>query len=225
MRYYGSLHSHSDYSNIKLRDAIVKIPDMIDYAIELEHKTIAITDHDCLSGHIKAQSYYRKIKEKNPDFKLILGNEIYLVRNDLTKDNYLSGQDRFWHFILLACDLEGHQQIQQISTRAWLRSWQQGKMKRVPTYYQDLVDIISKNKGHVIGSSACLGSYPAYLARQGQIEELKHWLLLMKKLFGKGNFFLEMQPPAEVNNEQDKYNHTLVALSQELDIPYIVTTD
>ena len=225
MLYPGSLHNHDDYSNVRLRDCIIKTTDLIDYSIELGHTCVAITEHECISNHVKAQSYYYKIKEKNPDFKLILGNEIYLVRNELTKENYISGQDRFWHFILLARDLEGHQQIREISTRAWKRSWQQGKMRRVPTYYQDLIDVIDNNKGHVIASTACLGSYPAYLARENKFDELQHWLKQMKKLFGEGNFYLEMQPPAEKNNEQDLYNHSLLEISNKLCIPYIVTTD
>ena len=86
---------------------------------------------------------------------MILGNEIYLCRNGLSKENYISGEDRFWHFILLAKDARGHEQIREISTRAWLRSWKQGRMKRVPTYYQDLIDIIDSDRDHVIGSTAC----------------------------------------------------------------------
>ncbi|MCM1219547.1 MAG: DNA polymerase III subunit alpha, partial [Lachnospiraceae bacterium] len=71
----------------------------------------------------------------------------------------------------------------------------------------------------------CLGSYPAFLARESRFEELENWFLEMQELFGKGNFYLEMQPPAKENNEQDLYNHILVSLSSKLDIPYIVTTD
>lgn len=93
---------------------------------------------------------------------------------------------------MLARDLEGHKQLREISTRAWSHSWQQGKMKRVPTHYQDLIDIIDKNKGHIIASTACLGSYPAHLAREDKFEELYHWILQMDRLFGHGNFYLEM---------------------------------
>lgn len=119
----------------------------------------------------------------------------------------------------------GHQQIREISTRAWMRCWQQGKMKRVPTYYQDLIDIIDGNKGHVIGCTACLGSYPAYLARENKFDELERWLLQMQRLFGKENFYLEMQPPAQKDNEQDMYNSILAGISVGLNIPYIITTD
>lgn len=156
---------------------------------------------------------------------MILGNEIYLCRNGLSKENYISGEDRFWHFILLAKDARGHEQIREISTRAWLRGWKQGRMKRVPTYYQDLIDIIDGDKGHVIGSTACLGGYVPHLISDNRIDEAKNWLLQMKRLFGEGNFYLEMQPPAKKGNEQDVVNHALYELSTELNIPYIITTD
>lgn len=65
------------------------------------------------------------------------------------------GKDKYYHFILLAKDAIGHQQIREISTRAWMRSYMARGMRRVPTYYQDLIDIIGINPGHVIGSTAC----------------------------------------------------------------------
>ena len=103
------------------------------------------------------EKYYKKVKEKNPNFKLIRGNEIYLVRNGLNGNNFKAGQDKYYHFILLAKDLIGHKQIREISTRAWMRSYMARGQRRVPTYYQDLFHIIGNNPGHVIGSTACLG--------------------------------------------------------------------
>ena len=76
-------------SNLRLRDCIIKENDLIDYAIELGHKVVAITDHECISNSIKVQKYYNKIKKNNPDFKVILGNEIYLVRNGLNNENFI----------------------------------------------------------------------------------------------------------------------------------------
>ena len=56
---------------------------MIDYAIELGQEVVAITDHECVSNAVRVEKYYNSIKENNPNFKLIRGNEIYLVRNGL----------------------------------------------------------------------------------------------------------------------------------------------
>lgn len=91
-----------------MRDAITKYTDLIDYAIELGHECIAITEHECVSNAIKVEKYYKKIKEKNPKFKVILGNEIYLCRNGLNQENYVRGEDKYFHFILLAKDAIGH---------------------------------------------------------------------------------------------------------------------
>ena len=226
----GSLHNHTDYSNLKFRDSINTVPGIIDYAIELGHKCIAITEHDCISSSIVAEDYYDKIKEKYPDFKIILGNEIYLVRNDLTADNFVVGKDKYYHFILLAKDAIGHQQIRELSTRAWLRSYVSRNQRRVPTYYRDLEEIISVNPGHVIASTSCLGSYLSTNLLEYHInknEELYQkiikWCNYIISIFGKDNFYLEMQPSAY--NEQEYVNLEILELSKKLNIPYIITTD
>ena len=118
---------------------------------------MAITEHETISSAISAENYYEKIKKNNPDFKVILGNEIYLCRNGLNASNFNKEFDRYYHFILLAKDAIGHKQIRELSTRAWMRSYKTGRIWRAPTYYQDIVDIIGSNPGHVIGSTACLG--------------------------------------------------------------------
>lgn len=232
MNYPGSLHNHDDFSNIRLKDAISTFPELINYAIELGHNGIAITNHDCVADAIQILNYRKKIQEKNPDFKIILGNEIYLCRNGLNPENFVKGSDAYWHFILLACDEEGHRQIREISSRAWKRSWKTGKMRRVPTYYQDLIDIIYPNQGHVIASSACLGGWAAanclkYANNPNEElkEEITNWFLQMKKLFGENNFYIELQPPAKKNNEQYKANYVLLQFAKELNIPWIITTD
>lgn len=230
--YPGSVHNHTHFSNLRLRDCIIREDKLIDYAIELGHSVLAITDHEALSCHIKAQKYYQKIKEKNPDFKLILGNEIYLCRDGLTKDNFISGQDRYYHFILLAKDEIGHAQLRELSTRAWKRSWiSKGKMRRVPTYYSDLFEVIGANPGHLIGSTACLGGcLPTQIMRASTnpgnkelLERIDNWAIQLHNLFGENNFYLELQPSA--TTEQTYVNRKLIEMSERLDIPYIITTD
>ena len=86
--YPGSLHNHTDSSNARLRDCINKYDELINYAIELGHEVIAITDHDSVMNAVKVNKYAQKIKENNPNFKVILGNEIYLCRNGLNANNF-----------------------------------------------------------------------------------------------------------------------------------------
>ena len=63
MNYPGSLHNHTEYSNARLRDSINRHEELIDYAIELGHKVIAITEHECVCNAIKVEEYYNKINE------------------------------------------------------------------------------------------------------------------------------------------------------------------
>ena len=229
-RYPGSLHNHSHFSNQTLRDCINTVESLMDLAIELGHECVALTDHETISGYIKAEKYYKKIKEKHPDFKLIRGNEIYLTRNGLTAKNYDKTKDRYFHFILLAKDLEGYKQICELSTRAWQRSYMSRRQRRRPTYYQDLKDIVRPNQGHLIASSACLGSQlDKFLLRymdtgdEEFYDTAKRWCEYIVDIFGEGNFYLELQPSN--NKEQIFVNKHLIKLANELGLKYIITTD
>ena len=229
LKFAGSLHNHTDFSNFRLRDAINTVESLIDYAIELGHEVVAITEHETIASSIRAEKYYNKIKKDNPNFKLIRGNEIYLVRNGLNANNYNKDVDRYFHFILLAKDLEGHRQIREVSSRAWNRSYIARRMRRVPTYYQDLIDIIGKNPGHVIGCTACLGGcLPTQLLRNRDtgapsMDLIKRWIVQMQGIFGKDDFYFEMQP--SFNKDQIYVNHKLVELGAEFEIKYIITND
>lgn len=235
LKFYGSLHNHTDYSNLRLRDSINRYDTLIDYAIELGHEVIAITEHESVSNAVKVEKYYNKIKKEHPNFKVILGNEIYLCRDGLNKDNFKKGRDKYYHFILLAKDAEGHRQIRELSTRAYKRSYKTGKMRRVPTYYQDLTEVIGSNPGHVIGSTACLGgTLPTQLIRyrdsnllesdrKDYYELILQWCRQLKNLFGEDNFYLEMQP--SLDKDQIYVNKEIVKISKILNIPYIITTD
>ena len=168
MEFYGSCHNHTDRSNFRLRDSTNRLEELCWYAAdELKHNFIAITDHETIATAIDCQKVEKKIREKYPDFKIIRGNEIYLCRNGLNGSNYKRKEDRFWHWILLAKDAEGHKQIREISTRAWSHCFKTGKMIRVPTYYQDLIDVIGSNPGHVIMSTACFRQNTPVLTRKG----------------------------------------------------------
>lgn len=219
-QYYGGLHNHTEYSNLRLRDSINKIDDMLNYAEELGHKVIGFTDHETVSSWIKIE----KAMKKHPDLKVIRGNEIYLCRNGLNAQNFNKDNDKYYHFILLAKDLIGAKQIFEISTRAWQRSYMARGMRRVPTYYQDLFDIIGTNPGHVIGSTACLGgALPTQILRGTNDDKLRIWIRQMDQIFGHGNFFLEIQPSN--NKEQILVNKKLYDFGHEFQIPYIITTD
>lgn len=103
-------------------------------------------------------------------------------------------------------------------------------MRRVPTYYQDLIDIIGENRGHVIGTTACLGgALPTQLLKykatgsQELYEKIITWCEQMEWIFGPGNFYLELQPAA--NREQKYVNRMLIDIANTYHFPYIITTD
>lgn len=198
----------------------------MNYAEELGHEVIAFTDHEFTGSWIKIE----KARKKHPNLKVILGNEIYLCRNGLNADNFDAKQDKYYHFILCAKDAEGARQIREISTRAWTRSYMARGMRRVPTYYQDLIDIIGANPGHVVGTTACLGgalgTQLLKLREQKDatlLDKIMAWCLQIQEIFGKGNFFLELQPSE--SHEQTYVNRKLIELSDGLGIPFIISTD
>ena len=121
---YTSLHNHTEFSNLKIIDSINRVPELLDYGYQLGLGGVAITDHDCVSGHLQALNYYNEHfdEEQKKKFKLILGNEIYLCREGLNAENHQKGE-RFYHLILLAKDDIGLRQIRQISARAWTRGY------------------------------------------------------------------------------------------------------
>ena len=236
LMYPGSLHNHTDWSNLKLRDSTNTINSLLNLALDFGHKCIAFTEHESTSNAIAVEEAYNKIKEKNPDFKVIRGNEIYLVRDGLTAENFNKEIDYYYHFILLAKDAIGHQQLRELSTRAWMRSFVERKQTRTPTYYGDLIEIIGSNPGHVVGSTACIGGAVGrqllkYRQKQLLLNEtdtqlysnILDWCQKIENIFGKCNFYLELQP--SFDEEQVYVNKEILKISDTLNIPYIITND
>ena len=224
---YANLHSHTDYSNTRLIDSIIKVPTLIDTSHSLGLCAVACTDHEFLGGHLKALEYLKKKQSENPNdetwqnFKVVLGNEIYLCRNGLDKDTVEKGE-KYPHFILLALDNEGHRQLRELSSRAWERSYMMF-LKRVPTWYSDLEEIIMPNQGHIIGTSACIGNILGIWFERKEFDKVEQHLLWCQKVFGENNFYLEMSPAAY--EEQIEYNKYLVELHNKYNIPLTIATD
>lgn len=220
---YFSIHNHTEYSNLRLLDCINKVEDLIQYAYDLGLEGICITDHEALSAHIKALKFYKaKCKEDEnwKNFKLGLGNEIYLCRNGLNAETYEKGE-KFPHFILIAKDAEGHKQLRELSSRAWSHSFTMF-LTRVPTYYSDIEEVIGANPGHVVASSACIGGWLGICKANGAEHNALSFIKWCKSIFGD-DFYLELQPARYP--EQIEYNKWLLFLSQETNTKCIITTD
>ena len=133
MSYY-SLHCHTEFSNLRMLDSTTKLNDLINKAVEMKLLGVSISDHESISGHVKAIQKQKQLLEKGIDFKIMLANEIYLVDSlEEVRDNYQSKVTKFYHFILLAKDAIGHRQMRQLSSLAWSNSFRTGKVERVPT--------------------------------------------------------------------------------------------
>lgn len=234
-------HCHTDYSNIRLLDSTNRVGDLLKCAVDMKYKGIAITDHEALSAHVKAIQAAREMKKEGKmpdDFKIILGNEIYLVDSlEEVRDNYKSGITKFPHFLLLAKDAIGHEQLRTLSSGAWENSFFTGIMERVPTVKEDLEKAVKGNKGHLIASSACLGSeininlleireaentdnQEKIKYHKTKIHEFVLWCI---NVFGKENFFIELQPA--LSDEQKYCNEKLITIADAYGLKRIVTTD
>lgn len=226
-----SIHNHTDEgSNLRLRDSINKVPELITYAHDIGLSGICLTEHESVTSSLPAIEFYYAHKDLPgwENFKIGVGNEIYLCNTDVNAENK-KGQ-RYPHFVLVALDATGHKGIRELSTQSWIKNSFMNVMMRVPTYYHELEEMLQEYKGHVIGSSACLGgSLPHRLLEykenpdQTIWDSCIGWIEYMNEIFGEGYFFLELQPSS---NEEQKYvNQCLVKLSEQTNTPYIITTD
>ena len=223
------LHSHTHYSNIRLLDSINKPKDLINRALEIGLMGICITDHECLSSSIEVNIYAQELLKDNPNFKVGLGNEIYLIDD---RENC----NEFYHFILIAKDKEGHRQLRELSSLAWMNSYFFKGMERVPTLKQDLENIVSKNPGHLIATTACLGgelsSNTLKMENARKIgdnrtaEECKqniiNFVLWCKKLFAD-DMYMEVAPAA--NRDQIIVNKKIAELSKVFNVKMVIGSD
>lgn len=222
-------HSHSEFSNIRLLDCINKIPALIDRAIEIGLCGIALTDHECLSGAPQANFYAQDILKNHPDFKVALGNEIYL-----TLGRHM-GQ-KYYHFILIAKNKIGFRALRELSSRAWMNSYWDRGLERVPTTYDDLEEIVNKYPNSLIATTACLGGE---LSSQvlNLIKAEKHndtnsiteihndivnFVLWCKKLFNE-DFYIECAPGQSV--EQIAVNKRLKSVAAAFNCKMILGSD
>ncbi|MGL6184736.1 MAG: PHP domain-containing protein [Clostridium chrysemydis] len=235
---FTHLHNHSEYSNIRLLDSINKIQDMILYVSSLGQKALALTDHESLSGHIEFILTVEKLKKdgKIPqDFKVILGNEIYLVdEKTMNAEIEEFNSTSFYHFLLLAKDNEGHRMLRELSTRAWERMFNYKNMDRVPTFYTDFEEVIGDDKGHLIASTACLGGYFPKLVttliheenediQENIKDEIDDFLMWCINMFGEDDFYIELQPSQNI--DQIEFNKKAIQIAKAYNLKYIITTD
>ena len=223
------IHVHSEFSNLRLLDSINKIKDITDRAIEIGLSGYCLTDHECLSGAPQANFYTQEILKEHPDFKVALGNEIYLT------PNREMGQ-KYYHFILIAKNKVGFRALRELSSRAWMNSYWDRGLERVPTTYGDLEEIVNKYPGTLIATTACIGgevsSQVLNLIKAEKHEDaagvaeahndIVKFILWCKKLFGN-DFYIECAPGQ--SSEQIAVNKRLKAVAAAFKCKMVLGSD
>lgn len=204
---FAHLHVHTEFS---LLDGSNKIKEYVKYVKELGMDSAAITDHGVMYG---AVDFYKAAKEAgiNP----IIGCEVYVAPHSRFDRELTGGEDRYYHLVLLAENNTGYANLVKIVSKGFTEGY----------YYRPRVDIELLEQYHegLIALSACLaGEVPRYI-QKGLVDEAKKVALRYQEIFGKDNYFLELQDhgiPA-----QQSVNSVLLRMSKELDIPLVATND
>ena len=227
---YFSIHNHDDTSNIRLLDCIVKPASLVNYAKDMGLKGICITSHECLSSHMEYNDIILKLEKENSNFKIGLGNEIYLTD---TRDK----KQFYYHLILIAKDSIGHRQLRELSTKAWYNMYNDRGMDRVPTLKSELKEVINRNPGHLVCTTACRGSELGHsiwglieaekinnkTAIEKNHDRIVKYILFLKELFGE-DFYIECAPN-KTDEEQNKINLRSRKIAQAFDVKMVYGTD
>lgn len=204
---FAHLHVHTEYS---LLDGSNKIKEYVSRVKELGMNSAAITDHGVMYGVI---DFYREARKQG--IKPILGCEVYVAPNSRFDRETTGGDSRYHHLVLLAENNTGYANLMKIVSRGFTEGY----------YYKPRVDkeLLRQYHEGIIALSACLaGEVQKYLSR-GLTDEAKKVALEYQDIFGKGNFFLEMQDHGIP--EQQLVNQRQIWLSQETGIELVVTND
>ena len=205
---FAHLHVHTEYS---LLDGSNKIKECVARVKELGMNSVAITDHGCMFGVI---DFYRAARAQG--IKPILGCEVYVAPGSrFDKEAVGSGDDRYYHLVLLAENDEGYHNLMKIVSRGYTEGY----------YYKPRVDLELLREFHegIIALSACLAGEVQKNITRGMYSEGRAAALRYEEIFGKGNFFLELQDHGIP--EQQTVNQALMRMSQETGIELVATND
>ena len=204
---FTHLHVHTEYS---LLDGSSKIKELTARAKELGMDSMAITDHGVMYGVI---DFYRAAREVG--IKPILGCEVYVAPGSRFDRESGTGEDRYYHLVLLAENNTGYKNLMKIVSKGFVDGF----------YYKPRVDLKLLTTYHegIIALSACLaGEVQKYLVR-GMYEEAKRSALRYHEIFGKDHFYLELQDHGMP--EQKMVNQGLLRLSQDTGLELVATND
>ncbi|MCD8196920.1 MAG: DNA polymerase III subunit alpha [Lachnospiraceae bacterium] len=204
---FAHLHVHTEYS---LLDGSNKITEYVARVKELGMDSAAITDHGAMFGVI---DFYKEAKAQG--IKPILGCEVYVAPNSRFDKETTGGEDRYYHLVLLAENNQGYQNLMKIVSIGYTEGF----------YYKPRVDreVLARYHEGIIATSACLAGEVQRYIEKDRYEEACAAAKRYEDIFGKGNFFLELQDHGIP--EQKQVNQGLLRMSRELGIELVATND
>lgn len=204
---FTHLHVHTEYS---LLDGSSKIKEIVKRAKELGMDSLAITDHGVMYGVI---DFYKAAREAG--IKPIIGCEIYVSPSSRFDKEAGVSDDRYYHLVLLAENDTGYHNLMKIVSKGFTEGF----------YYKPRVDyeVLEQYSEGIIALSACLAGEVARNLAKGNYEDAKKSALRYEGIFGKGNFFLELQDHGIPT--QKTVNAGILRLSRELGIELVATND
>lgn len=204
---FTHLHVHTEYS---LLDGASKIRELVARTKELGMDSIAITDHGVMYGVI---DFYRAAKEAG--IRPIIGCEVYVAPGSRFDRENNQGEERYNHLVLLAENDTGYKNLMKIVSKGFTEGF----------YYKPRVDyeVLRRHHEGIIALSACLAGAVASRLVKGLYEEAKEEALKLQDIFGKGNFFLELQDHGLA--PQQTVNQGLLRMHEETGIDLVATND
>jgi DNA polymerase III subunit alpha len=201
------LHIHSDYS---LLDGASQLPELVDRAIALGMKAIALTDHGVMYGAVELIKICR-----SKTIKPIIGNEMYILNGDIEK------QERRpkYHQVVLAKNTQGYKNLVKITTISHLQGVQGKGIFSRPCINKDL---LKQYREGLIVTSACLGGEIPQAIMSNRPDAARKVAKWYKDVFGE-DFYLEIQ---DHGSQEDRIvNVEIVKIARELGIKIIATND
>ncbi len=204
---FAHLHVHTEYS---LLDGSNKIKECISRVKELGMDSVAITDHGVMFGVI---DFYRAAKAAG--IHPVLGCEVYVAPGSRFDKELGGSEDRYYHLVLLAENDTGYHNLMKIVSKGFTEGY----------YYKPRVDLELLEEYHegIIALSACLAGEVQRNIVRGMYAEAREAAYRYERIFGKGNFFLELQDHGMA--EQQTVNQALLRMSAETGIELVATND
>ncbi len=205
MAEFTHLHLHTDYS---LLDGACDIEKLVVHVKGMGQKAVAMTDHGNIYGAVHLFDAAKK-----HDIKPILGCELYVCKKE---DHRADPQgDEYNHLLVIAENEEGYRNLVRITSEASLHGFY--RKPRISKKF------LAEHAKGLIGFSGCLAGELCQNLMQGNYDSARASAKQYQDIFGRGNFFLEIQ---DQGLEQEKKIHAdLFRLEKDLDIPLVATND